>query len=82
MLLAVADIGQLERVNPHLARAGSDVGQGRGRPDGLTPTEPAGSPVPSATTRLMTEQVSVTRQIVASARQVWAIVSDVTRMGQ
>jgi hypothetical protein len=30
----------------------------------------------------MTEQVSVTRQIVASARQVWAIVSDVTRMGQ
>ena len=30
----------------------------------------------------MTEQVSVTREIAAPAEQVWAMVSDVTRMGE
>jgi uncharacterized protein YndB with AHSA1/START domain len=43
---------------------------------------PLAAPVPSVTIRVMTEQVSVTRQIGASAEQVWAMVSDVTRMGQ
>jgi uncharacterized protein YndB with AHSA1/START domain len=32
--------------------------------------------------RRMTEQVSVTREIAAPAEQVWAMVSDVTRMGE
>ena len=35
-----------------------------------------------ATLRRMTEQVSVSREISAPAEQVWAMVADVTRMGE